>query len=257
MPQLTLTLFGPPQVELDGVPLHLDHRKPVALLTYLALTRTMHTRDALAALLWPDYANARTYLRNNLWIIRKALGAQWADWLHIDRNSVAVHTHAPLWIDVVVFQQQMDAVHSHHHASGQLCPSCLARLQAGVALYTADFLYGFTLRDAPGFDQWVYLESERLRREMADALDSLVTYYSQHEEFHTALGHAQRWVIFDPPHEAAHQHLMRLYERMGQRAAALRQYETCTKILQQTLDAAPSPETEALYAQIYGLSSKQ
>ncbi|WP_410967542.1 AfsR/SARP family transcriptional regulator, partial [Salmonella sp. SAL4456] len=36
----------------------------------------------------------------------------------------------------------------------------------------------------------------------------------------------------------------------GQRAAALAQYETCCRVLQEELDVEPSEETKALYEQI-------
>ena len=65
MPTLTVRLFGPPKIELDGVVVRPDHRKPLALLAYLAISAKPHSREALATLLWPDYPNARAYLRNS------------------------------------------------------------------------------------------------------------------------------------------------------------------------------------------------
>lgn len=51
MSSVTLPLFGPPQVQVGGQALHLRKRKAEALLAYLALTRTAHSRDTLATLL--------------------------------------------------------------------------------------------------------------------------------------------------------------------------------------------------------------
>ena len=55
MPQLEIRLFGSPAITLNGTLLEVDTRKAIALLAYLAVTYQRHTRDALAALLWPDY----------------------------------------------------------------------------------------------------------------------------------------------------------------------------------------------------------
>jgi DNA-binding SARP family transcriptional activator len=68
MPKLALYLLGPPRIELDGQAIPLGRRKAVALLTYLALTRQPHSRDALATLLWPelDQSKARAGLRSAL-----------------------------------------------------------------------------------------------------------------------------------------------------------------------------------------------
>ena len=46
---------------------------------------------------------------------------------------------------------------------------------------------------------------------------------------------ARRWLALDPLHEPAHRQLMSLYEISGQRAAALRQYETCRQTLSDEL----------------------
>ena len=65
MSRLTLSLLGPPRVELDGAAVHIGRRKAVALLAYLALTHASHSRDVLAELLWPGYdqRSARAHLR--------------------------------------------------------------------------------------------------------------------------------------------------------------------------------------------------
>ena len=52
--ELSLFLPGSPLLERDGVPVELARRKNVALLAYLALTGTSHTRDFLITLLWPE-----------------------------------------------------------------------------------------------------------------------------------------------------------------------------------------------------------
>jgi DNA-binding SARP family transcriptional activator len=43
-------------LDRDGVAIPLNHRKAWALLAYLAVTARAHSRDTLATLLWPDWA---------------------------------------------------------------------------------------------------------------------------------------------------------------------------------------------------------
>ena len=71
MDGLKITLFGSPQIEIDGSPAVVDTRKAIALLAYLAVTEARHTRDALANLLWPDYdqTHARGALRRTLSVL--------------------------------------------------------------------------------------------------------------------------------------------------------------------------------------------
>lgn len=69
MPRSRLLLLGSPRIERDGgVPVEVDTRKAIALGAYLAVTRGCHTRDTLAALLWPEYdqTRARAALRRTL-----------------------------------------------------------------------------------------------------------------------------------------------------------------------------------------------
>ena len=54
MPHLALFLFGPPRIELDGRPVKINRHKATALLTYLVVSGKTHSRNTLAALLWPD-----------------------------------------------------------------------------------------------------------------------------------------------------------------------------------------------------------
>lgn len=52
---LSLSLLGPPRLEMDGEPVQIGRRKALALLVYLAVTKRLHSRDALATLFWPEY----------------------------------------------------------------------------------------------------------------------------------------------------------------------------------------------------------
>ena len=61
MSRLTLHLLGPPRIERDSAPVVVDTRKAIALIAYVAVTHQPHSRDTLAALLWPEYDHTRAY----------------------------------------------------------------------------------------------------------------------------------------------------------------------------------------------------
>lgn len=261
MSSLIIKLFGPPQIELDGTPIDLGHNKPVALLAYLAVTQTVHTRQTLATLFWPEYGQARAYLRNNLAIIRRAFGNDYANWLQLDRNTaIGFRPEVTPSVDVLTFSHLARGCPAHaagtkpHGTKPEQpsfsCTACATQWMAALDLYRADFLDGFTLRDSPAFDEWCFFQREELRRQKADLLETLVRSHVAQQNLAVALQLAQRWVKSDPLHEAAHRHLMQLYAWLGREEAALRQYQECVRVLAQELDVPPEPQTEQLFMAI-------
>ena len=249
MPQLALSLLGPPCLLRDGVPFRQRSRKCLALLAYLAVTGGPHTRTRLAVLLWPesDVRRAQSSFRHTLWLLRQQLGDAW---LEIDSETIGLDGSHRECVDVVRFRDLLAECQAHDHPTGQPCPQCLAQLEEAVDLYKGDFMAGFTLRDSSEFDDWQSRESETLRRELAKALEELAEGHTAQGEAEKGIAYAQRWLDLDPLHEPAHRCLMRLCVAGGRRSDALRQYEACSQVLQSELGVAPDPETTALYEAI-------
>jgi DNA-binding SARP family transcriptional activator len=91
-----------------------------------------------------------------------------------------------------------------------------------------------------------------LQRELSVALERLVQICAQNGPAHreAAMKYAQQWLWLDPLHEPPHRALMKLYTALGDRAAALYQYEDCRKRLEAELGVTPSGETTELLAEI-------
>jgi len=244
MAELRIALLGPPRVDRDGVPIEVDTRKAIALLAYLAMAPERHARDTVAALFWPDYdqAHARGALRRTLSTLNKAVGT---GWLAADRTTVGF-AGTGFWLDVARFEALLASCRDHGHPPDDACPVCIEPLREAVGLHRGDFLAGFALRDSADFDDWQYFQAERLRRALAGALERLVRAESGQRRWEEAIDAARRWLALDALHEAAHRQLMRLYAWSGRRAAALRQYQTCVRVLDEELGVEPLEETTAL-----------
>ena len=244
----TISLLGAPRIEHDGVPVEVDTRKATALAAYLAVTKQSHTRDALSGLLWPEYSQsrARAALRRTLSSLGKARAE---GWLHADRENVDLANDA-IWVDVTRFHDLLEACKEHGHPESEVCPECLPPLTEAVTLYRDEFMAGFGLRDSVAFDDWQFFQSESLRRELAGALERLARGRGALGEWEAAIVHARRWLAMDTLHEPAHRLLMALYAWSDQRAAALRQYRECVRVLGQELSVAPLEETTLLYRAI-------
>ncbi len=249
MSRLALYLLGPPRIECDGGPVDIRRRKAIALLAYLAMTGQSHSRDTLATLFWPehDQSRARAGLRRALASLKKGLGE---GWLEVDRESVELNREAEVWLDVQAFQDRIAACGTHSHPAEEVCPDCLPLLAEAAELYRDDFLAGFTLRDSPAFDEWQFFQCQGLRSDLAGGLERLAQAHGEQGEYQPAITYARRWLTLDPLHEPAHRCLMELYVRSDQRAAALRQYQECERVLQEELGVPPEAETARLYQAI-------
>jgi|GEM_PF-418911 len=247
MSSLKLYLLGPPRLERDGVSLQFDSRKIMALIAYLTVAGPAEgqSRETLITLLWPELepSRARAGLRRNLSVLKKALDGEW---LAIERESIGTDPSADFWSDVDHFRRLLEDWQGHGHAQAEICPRCLANLAEAVELYRGDFLEGFSLRDSPNFDEWQFFQTEGLRQELASALERLVCGHTDQREYQAAIRYARRWLALDPLHEPVHRHLMSLYAWSGQRAAALRQYGECERVLDEELGVPPEAETKQL-----------
>ncbi|GEM_PF-207625 len=247
MSELRLFLFGTPRLECDGTPVKLTRRKVTALLAYLAVTGQPHSREAIAALLWPDFdaPSAYAYLRNALWRLKQT---PLADRVEVEQETLTFRQDEATWVDVARFEAALAARRAHPHPEREVCEACIPLLEEAVTLYQGDFMTGFTLEDSAAFDEWQFFQAESLRRAYTGALEKLTLWYSSRAP-EIALDYARRWQSRDPLNEEAHRHLMTLYAQSGQRAAALHLYDTLIRDLR-AQGLAPADETVALYQRI-------
>ncbi|MGC9358146.1 MAG: AfsR/SARP family transcriptional regulator, partial [Anaerolineae bacterium] len=249
MPQLRIYLLGNPQVKHEEQSVEIGRRKAVALLAYLSVTGECHRRESLATLFWPDYdeSSALAYLRRTLWALNQTPVGTWID---ADRASMALVKDDDLELDVDAFQRHLTTCERHDHPDEALCEVCISHLTKAVELYRGDFMAGFTLEDSAAFDEWQFFQAEVLRGKATEAWESLVRCYEARGDFDKAIDYARCWLALDPLDEDAHRHLMALYAHTGQRAVALRQYESCVRRLKDGMNLAPSEETVDLYRRI-------
>jgi DNA-binding SARP family transcriptional activator len=244
---LALRLLGPPSIDVDGAPLHVDTRKAVALLTYVALEGPQR-RESLSSLLWPESTDtrARAALRRTLSVLNRALGNRW---LQVDGALVGL-TGDRWSCDVAEFLDAVTVTGAHGHDTMSGCGTCMETLQRAADLYRGEFLSGFGLRDSAEFDAWMMIQAETLRRESSVVLERLVDALTDAGRLDAAIARSRRLVTLDPLHEPAHRRLMQLYAWNDRRADAIHQYRECVATLDRELGVRPLDETTALYQAI-------
>lgn len=211
-----------------------------SLFAYLVLHRdTSQLRQHLAFLFWPDSteAQARNNLRQLLHALRGAVPSL-AAFLSADNNTVRWRPDALFHLDVDDFEHALAIAEAAEQQNDQSVT--LAALEQAVNLYQADLLPSC-------YDAWIVPDRERLRQRHLYALDRLLQLLEAQQKYAQAIGYAQRVIEQDPLNEDSYRRLMRLLTRTGDRAGAVRVYQTCEATLRRELGIEPSQVTSEAY----------
>ncbi len=251
---LVLKLFGAVQVTWNDAPLKFATEHARALLAYLAVeANVVHQRTILATLLWPEEneVTARHNLRQALFFLKKALGVvpERDALLHITPTTICWKSQG-VDVDLRAFQTLWRLSQSHSHANLQQCALCIDHFVQAMALYQGEFLHGLLLKNSQSFEEWMLLLREQSHRQVMAMLGTLTAYYVALDDYAQVQQYATRLTVLEPWHEEGHRQLMLALAAQGQQSAALRQYESCRRTLQQELGVPPSAQTTQIYEQI-------
>lgn len=210
--------------------------KTLALLIYLAVTAQAHSREQLADLLWSEMPEreAQTNLRKALSLLRPSADA----YLVIEKSTVAFDRTQPYRLDVQAL------------ASGEWRNTPSSGLRSLLALYSGEFLAGFTVKHAPEFEVWMLEQREHCRALEVKLAEFVVERALEADATDTALDALNRLLALDVWNERAHRQKMLLLARRGEKLQALAQYQTARKTLADEFGVEPTPETTALYERI-------
>jgi DNA-binding SARP family transcriptional activator len=250
---LQLYTLGPPEVRLGENLVTFPTRKTLALLIYLAIESGAQPRDALATLLWPEASPKRSHgsLRNTLdhlqTALRQASSQSQTSYLSVTHNSLSLNPDADIDFDLRTIERAYTLACAER--SSRMLPegsASLPLLQSAAACQRGVFLAGFSLGDAPEFDDWVAFQREVWHRRLSLILDRLSEIQFAHGEFAGATETASQWIALDDLNEIAYRRKMRAHFAAGERGQALETYETCRTILATELGVELEQETATL-----------
>jgi DNA-binding SARP family transcriptional activator len=224
-----LTLFGTCQIVWQSHPHPLPRRQSRALLYRLAARLEPVPRAHLAFLFWPDEpdAAARRHLTRLLSALRAALPHP--DLLLVSEESASLNP-ALCQSDSDTFWRLADQPE---------------RLAEAAALYAGPFMADFALPHAPEYETWQRQTAVFLHHRYLHTLAELVARETAVSHHPTAIHYAQQYLAADELDETMHARLIALYTAVGDRTAALRQYEQCALVLERELGVSPLPATRA------------
>jgi DNA-binding SARP family transcriptional activator len=221
--------------------------KTEALLGHLGLAGLRGVpRGVLLSLIWPDsdFNLAANALNNVLHNLRAMLGSALggASPVVLAGGYYRLNFEAGVAVDVAEFNEH--ARESERHARNGELPAAVAVAERAVRLYRGD------LKPQVDAGPTMILECDRLRSTCLSMLMLLADDGFAQHDFSSCLGYALQLLEYDACREDAHRLVMRCYVRRGERAQALRHYQTVQKILRLEFEAEPEPATTALYHQI-------
>jgi predicted ATPase/DNA-binding SARP family transcriptional activator len=252
-PTLDIQLFGPMRVTLHQKPLPRLSRNASWLLALLALRLGRDvSREWLAGNLWPDSEpeQALYNLRRCLSELRQALGAE-ADALltparqtiRLNREGVRVDVDV---FDVAVSQYEKQPDRGEKRSEGAPEP---AFPEAALALYS-----GPLLEDCA--EEWALSERRIWEERYLKLLQLLTDQALAAKDASAAIRVLRLTITVDALREEAHRTLMQALFDAGDVAAITQVYRDLRLLLHRELNAAPSPETEALYRHLQELARK-
>src|SRR6266849_5071518 len=256
MGDLYLTLLGPPEVRHADQMLLFSTRKELALLIYLAVEGRIHLRKNLSEQFWPegDARHGRAALRITVLHLRHLLGEDAGvdpvPHLLLQRDTLGLDLTPAVELDLHILNEAWTLARASTRTAltmpEEAHRTLLARLQRAISLPRGEFLEGFSLRDAPAFDDWVRFQREHWHLRTSEVFDRLSQMQFEAGELEAAIETVSRWLVLAPLHEDAYRCLMRLHFAAGDRAAALQAYDTCWARLSTGMQTEPTPETVAL-----------
>ncbi|HVL34334.1 MAG TPA: tetratricopeptide repeat protein, partial [Burkholderiales bacterium] len=236
MAKLTLSLFGPGVLTLEGRAVRLHSSRTLALLAYLAVeSDRAHNRGKLAALLWgrSDEAAARQSLRQALYSLKTA-AAGIADCLGGDQDLVRLQPRPDLDIDVHQFLRGVG-------------DSTADGWRRAALLYRGALLEGRSFPGCEEFEAWLGRAQERMRSLAIRNAERLTGERIAQGDAGAALRYAQLWRDLDPASEVASRQIMRLLAAHSEPHAVDAEWTRLSGLLQRELQVEPARETQELY----------
>ena len=232
---LRILIMGSPEILAGNTPLNLNHLKAQAVLYYLAASGEAFTREHVATLLWSEAGSSEALhsLRSSLYHLRQVLRAAGMEGVLVSEGEVLSLQPGRFECDLLQFRRLLKQSEE-------------TALVEAVRLYRGPLLEGFSMGEAPAFDQWLQGEEARLSQSCLKALNQLAEWAEGRSDRASLLEYLQQLALMDPWNEEVQQRLIRAYLQQGEVGPALRQYRHFENQLRQELHLEPSIKTREL-----------
>jgi LuxR family maltose regulon positive regulatory protein len=232
-----LRLFGPPQLMVDSEPLPASAwrtQRAFQVLVYLSFHPRGANREELIDSFWPgrQAAAGRRNFHPTLSYIRSVLPAGSVPPILREVELYRLNPAYPLTCDVWEFERALEEARAAKAPDERR-----ATLERAAALASAPLLEGF-------YAEWAIALQGRYRDRLEKLLLDLGGLCARQAEFELALDCFRRAAELDEYREATRLAVIECLTRLGNRRAALAEYDKLKALLRSQLGVEPLPETE-------------
>ncbi len=226
MPLISASLLGTPVIAIDGsaAPPEMLWRKHLGLCIALwCAPDRQRSRDQLISMLWGDKAEsaARHSLNEALRVVRRNAGD----------DAIATGTFGVKWTGNLELDSEQPEDRWDQLARGEFCE-------------------GFSIRDAPVFDEWLDQQRREWRPRLVRALDRAVARAEDAERHRDAVRLASRASAIDPLSNVAARSMIRSLWLAGDRSAAMAYGAAFAQRVHRELGAEVEDDTRDLQRRI-------
>lgn len=231
---MLIKLFGGLRIFQNEQLLIIPRLRERTLFAYLLLHPTsVHSREKLIELLWPDNDSARSgrNFANVLYRLQQVIGK---NWIVVEGNGVRLATTPTITVDVWTFEERCRQ-------------PTITNLREALTLYASDLLTATANLLPDHQDDWLLPLQTHYHECFLHALLQLGHLYEQAQQLDEAKQAYQRLRLNDPLNEEAYAGLMRVYARQGRLGDVTTCYRELETLLHQELAATPSSTLRALW----------
>jgi len=227
MSEVYIKLFGTPVVTEDEKEVTFPYAKVRALFYYIAVNKKA-TRDELATLLWTEENDsvAKKNLRNAIYQIKKSFKKEVI--LSPDNSIVMLNNKLDIYTDVDLFLQDKDK---------EKC----------IDVYKGDFLKGFYVKNAEGFEEWVFKTRENYKTTYKEKIQNEINNLDGKDN--KTEKYAKLLILTDEFNEEPYRILMKYYKEMGSLNKVIETYNELCQLLKKELGILPSEKSKEIFDQ--------
>lgn len=249
MSLVNIHLFGKFEIDTGGQPYRCFHsKKAQELFCFLLLfSNQPHHREKLADMFWGErcVSDSKKYFRKTLWQLQSALNqlpvSGISDLLSIESNWLQYKQNDDIFLDVMEIEKVYSGLKNKR--GRDLTQQEFQEAKAAEAVYKGDLLEGCS-------QDWCLYERERLKEMYIVILDKMMGFCEANCDYETGISYGKKILAADGVRENTHLRLMRLYSLAGDRTSAIRQFETCRRMLKEEFGVEPSETTVDIYQKI-------